>query len=257
MDYAWLAALDHIEWGGDTVTPRGQPTKELVCHTMIVDMTRPVVTVKERHLGYRFMCAEAAWLLSGDDRVETIAPYSKTIANFSDDGATFFGAYGPKLRAQLDYVVGCLRDDPLSRQAVANIWRESPRKTKDYPCHLSTQFLIRDGRLHQVATMRSSDLFLGIVYDIFNFSMWAAYVAICLGDRNLKLGNIYNTAASRHLYDTNAAAATACLADPAAKFEYAPFRWTEFVDSEDLIDHLWRLARGQVLFREWLKELRA
>jgi len=133
MDYAWLAALDHIEWGGDTVTPRGQPTKELVCHTMIVDMTRPVVTVKERHLGYRFMCAEAAWLLSGDDRVETIAPYSKTIANFSDDGATFFGAYGPKLRAQLDYVVGCLRDDPLSRQAVAKHLAREPAENKRLP----------------------------------------------------------------------------------------------------------------------------
>jgi thymidylate synthase len=255
LNEAWLNALYFVTNYGAIVVPRGRATQELVGHPITVDMTRCVLTIRERALGYRFMCAEAAWMLSGDDRVKTIAPYSKTIANFSDDDKTFFGAYGPKLRMQLKYIIDCLRADPESRQAVANIWRESPLPTKDYPCHLSAQFLIRRSRLHLIVTMRSSDLWLGVPYDIFNFSMWAAYVALELGRRDLKLGMLHNTAGSRHLYDTNLNGAVTCLADRAPRFEYAPLDWTEFDNGQELINHLWWHADKKPTKHRWLKEL--
>src|SRR6266581_3104939 len=90
-DHVWLRLLDSVVWEGQLVSPRGQKTREIIGSLITLDMNRPVVTITERKLGYRFMCAEAAWILSGDDRVETIAPFSKTIGNFSDDGKRFFG----------------------------------------------------------------------------------------------------------------------------------------------------------------------
>jgi thymidylate synthase len=255
LNTAWLRMLGEIIYQGDRVSPRGLDTSEVLGHQLVVDMARPVLSIRTRKLGYRFMAAEAAWTLSGDNRVSTIAPYSKTIAAFSDDGLTFFGAYGPKLHAQLTSVVTALKEDPGTRRAVANIWRENPMRTKDYPCHLSCQFLIRDARLHCFATMRSSDAWLGVPYDVSTFSHWAAYVLLALGDKTLSLGRLCNTAASRHLYHKDLPGALRCLEDDEA-FLYQYLDPWEFKDHEELVDHLWRVAmRDSDPAIAWLKEL--
>ena len=107
MDFSrtWLNAINDILSNGDPVAPRGKMTREMPQRTMVVDMRRPVLRVPDRSLSYKFMAAEAFWILSGDDRVETIAPYNSRIADFSDDGERFFGAYGPKIVAQLPYII--------------------------------------------------------------------------------------------------------------------------------------------------------
>lgn len=201
----WHQALMQIFHMGADVSPRGYLTKELIAVQSTIYMEQPIITSPGRQLGYRFMFAEAAWILSGDDKVETIAPYSKDISNFSDDGVTFFGAYGPKISDQIEYVVKTLVEDPTTRQAVINIWRENPPKTKDVPCTLSLQFIIRNGYLNCVATMRSSDIWLGHPYDIFNFSALSTAVAIYLREEGMgvKLGLLHLNAGSKHLYHRN------------------------------------------------------
>ena len=255
MDVVWLQLLKDVICNGTMVTPRNQKTSELLGSLIVVDMARPVVTITERTLGYRFMCAEAAWILSGDDRVETIAPYSRRVSQFSDDGRTFFGAYGPKIMAQVPYVVETLKRDPDSRQAVINIWREVPPLTKDCPCTLSCQFMIRGGMLDMFVTMRSSDVWLGVVYDVPSMSMVAAYVLLALRDDTLKLGSLYQVAASRHLYERDLARAQACLDGMTVGFKYAPFDSREFVKPNNLVDHLWKLARRETVVHKWLTEI--
>jgi thymidylate synthase len=154
------------------------------------------------------MAAEAYWILSGDDRVETIAPYSARIKDFSDDGVRFFGAYGPKIVAQLPYVVEKLLTDPRSRQAGLTIWRESPPETKDVPCTVAVFFAIRNGKLNAHVFMRSSDVWLGVPYDVFNFSMLSHLVCGLLNEQfdlgdQVSPGKLYLTAASSHLYAEN------------------------------------------------------
>ncbi|MCA6334071.1 MAG: hypothetical protein IM664_05580 [Phenylobacterium sp.] len=209
----WRRTLYLLKRDGDLVAPRGQRCYELLGHQTRVPMNDPLVTIRERKLGYKFMAAEAYWILTGDDRVETIAPYSKKISEFSDDGLTFFGAYGPKIRGQLPYVVSKLVEDPYSRQAVINIWRENPPRTKDVPCTTTVQWFIRDGRLHCVDTMRSSDIILGWPYDIFNFSMLSVALIALLRPHglNLLLGDLTLTAGSQHLYERDVDTAEACV----------------------------------------------
>lgn len=248
-DTAWLAAVGAVLSFGDPSQPRGQETRELLGHSVNIDMGRPVLTVERRRLGYRFLAAEAAWILSGDDRVETIAPYAAKIANFSDDGQTFFGAYGPKILAQLGYVVDTLIKDPDSRQAVVNIWRENPPVSRDIPCTLSAQFMIRGGRIHAAVSMRSSDLWLGLPYDLFNFSMLATWVALEISRRGgplYCLGTLTNFAGSRHLYERDWIAARACVAHRRPGFVYETVDTADFGSPDDLVEHLWALAeQGQ------------
>lgn len=215
----WLKALSIVQNAGFEVAPRGKRTIELLQHTHRIDMRRPVVDVPERKLNYRFMAAEAYWILSGDNRVETIAPYNSKIAEFSDDGQTFFGAYGPRIMSQLDYVVETLLRDRDSRQAGLTIWRENPPTTKDVPCTVAIFAAIRERtpgkpQLHLSVYMRSNDLWLGFPYDVFNFSMLAHLICARLntrmratwgpgvgGGQEVTPGTLNLTAASSHLYE--------------------------------------------------------
>jgi thymidylate synthase len=134
LNQAWRWLLHVLLAEGRVVKPRGLSTYELPQLTLVVDATDPVLTIKERKLNHRFMAAEAYWILTGDDRAETIVPYNSKLANFSDDGRRFFGAYGPPFIEQLGHVLRTLLLDRDSRQAMITLWRPSPRPTLDPPC---------------------------------------------------------------------------------------------------------------------------
>ena len=211
----WRHQLSCVLLNGFEVNPRGKRTRELLHQTLAVDMRRPVLRHPLRKLDYRFMAAEAFWILSGDDRVAGIAPFNQRIAEFSDDGKTFFGAYGPKIMTQLDYVLTKLTEDSFSRQAVLTIWREQPPPTKDVPCTVAISFTLRGGELNCHVFMRSSDLWLGLPYDVFNFSMLGHLVCARLNsqtsDYGVVPGQLYLTAVSSHLYQHNWEAAAMCI----------------------------------------------
>jgi thymidylate synthase len=252
---AWLDLLYHVYHQGRLTAPRGLPIKELLHCSATVDLDKPIVVEPLRDLGYRFMAAEAAWIMSGDDRVSTIKDYAKHIASFSDNGETFFGAYGPKIKAQLPFVLDKLAEDQDTRQAVLTIWRESPPASKDVPCTVSVQWLIRDGFIHCIDVMRSSDLWLGWPYDIFNFSMLTHYLRLCLRDRGIEVkpGTLTLFAGSQHIYERNFEAVEKILdARNPHHFSEAshekPVYVTAEIDKmdypEELADTLWLYANG-------------
>lgn len=241
VDTEWLKTVEQCMRWGQIVAPRGKKIKELLGYQTSISMEFPILSIQERKLGYKFMAAEAAWILSGDNRVKTIAPYSKAISSFSDDGYFYHGAYGPMIRDQLHYVIDALNSDPDTRQAVLTIWRPNPRPSKDIPCTVSIQFLIRNGMLHVVDTMRSSDLWLGWPYDVFNFSMLARYVICHLKDKPF-LGLLLLQAGSMHIYEDQWSAAEDLLTS-ATPTEVPNIPWFEHGD--DLVDWLWEQANGK------------
>ena len=227
----------------ETVSPRKLKTKELLGYQSTIDMNSPFVTVKNRNIGNKFRYAEAAWILSGDNKVSTIAPYSKIIHTFSDDGIRFFGSYGPKIVDQVSYVIEALHNDTETRQAVINIWREKPPKSKDVPCTCSLQFLIRNNKLNCIATMRSSDAWLGWVYDVFNFSCVSLYILLQLKSQHNKkysLGKLTLTAGSQHLYQQHWELAKKCLAPTPSSLVLNK----GFKNGNELIKNLWAVANG-------------
>ena len=253
VNQVWLHLLATLLATGKPHAPRNEQTLELLGYQTIIPMESPVVTVTARKLGRKFLAAEAAWILSGDNRVSSIAPFSKEIVKFSDDGLTFNGAYGPRFVDQVGYVVRSLARDPETRQAVLTTWRERPSASVDVPCTVALQFILRDGRLHCMVTMRSSDCWLGIVYDWHAFSMMASYVLLslrCQGGvapfwKDVTLGDLYLTAGSQHLYLRNRELAEACLKTPTDLGKpYPPYPLDSFNGPDDLIASLWERARA-------------
>lgn len=198
----WLRLLESITRHGAVTRPRGLEIRELT--GMMSHLHYPAQNIfahSERNLNYRFMVAEWLWIWFGHDDVATIARYNKQIARFSDNGVTFNGSYGPPVKQQWPRVEGVLKKDPDSRQAVIDIFggRET-YASKDVPCTLSLQFLIRGGFLNTIVTMRSQDMWLGYPYDIFNFTMLANIMAAVQG---VKLGWLELHVGSAHIYETN------------------------------------------------------
>lgn len=259
----WTDNLASVLYRGMVVSPRSGSdftgkTREIINFESSIDMRFPVVTIPRRRLGYRFLAAEARWIINGDNRVATIAPYSPVIHNFSDDGVTFFGAYGPRVKAQLQGVVDTLAADFATRQAVLTVWRQNPPKTKDIPCTVAIQWLIRNGRIHCIDTMRSSDLWLGWPYDVFNFTMLTAIIILMLRAQynvDFALGDLSLRAGSQHLYERDWESSKKCVLGVDA-VEYAPLDLRYFQDADDLISFLSKMAdekdRNNL---PWLKEI--
>jgi len=248
IDLALAHALDRVITQGTTSAPRGKKVRELVGQAISFDMRYPLVTRPSRELGYRFAPAEAAWILSGDNRLETIRKYSKFIWEFSDDGKFYSGAYGPRGVDQLTYVCDVLADDPDTRQAVIEVWRPNPRPGRDIPCTLSYQFIARDGKLHCVQSMRSSDVWLGYPYDAFNAAMLTGYIILLLRDRATRgrridgVGNHTLVVGSQHVYEPQWEKGLRFVDDHEFNFIPEPFDPHTFSSSSDLLQHLWNLA---------------
>lgn len=208
INWLYALALSNLLQRGKPVAPRGQPTLEVLgAQVVLQDAAGCVITLPSRRLNYHFMVAEWWWMMSGLDDV-SIGHFMPNILNYSDDGERFFGAYGPPWRAQVQYAIDCLRADPTSRQAVVTIWRPIPPPTKDVPCTVSMQYLLRDDALHAVVTMRSWDAWLGMPYDLFNFSRLAAIVA---GELKVPQGSLTVQAGSLHVYERDLERARALL----------------------------------------------
>lgn len=245
---AWLDLINDLLHFGQDVSPRGERTKEKLCVSRALRMTFPVVEVQARRLSWKFMAAEAMWILNGDDRVETISGFNKKIADFSDDGKTFFGAYGPRVKEQFSHVCRTLMHDTSSRQAVMTLWRPNPPASKDIPCTIALTFQIRHDALHCHAYMRSSDAWLGVPYDWFNFSMIAVNVASVvntLAPGTIKhLGNLYWTAASSHLYVKNMERAEACLVE-CLQYRHFPVPSTSFKNADGFEDFMITIRKAR------------
>lgn len=192
------------------VRPRGLNTFEHTAPMVLeIDPYYPLVSFAGRKLNYKFAAAEALWIITGRNDLEYLTQYNSNMTKFSDDGITLTGAYGPRINSQLDYVVNALAEDPATRQACLTIWERSPNPSKDIPCTVAMVFQLRDGRLDCHTFMRSSDVFLGLPYDMFSFSMVMRLVLDTYHLRSgtskmsVLLGTLYLYAASSHLYETD------------------------------------------------------
>jgi thymidylate synthase len=172
------------------------------------------IDLEDRKVNSKFMHREAAWIIEGSNKLADLTEVMKSYANYSDDGLTLSGAYGPKVVDQYRYVVDSIEADNATRQAVMNIWRERPGPSKDIPCTLSMQFIMRQNeegqnRLNSVVTMRSNDIVLGYTYDVYSFSMVANAVRLMLQERGIDIpldengnfGDLFVNPGSLHIYE--------------------------------------------------------
>ncbi len=236
VNHAYRVVLDYILKYGKDVEPRGKKTKEVPGFVFrINDSRRNVLISPNRAMSLRYMVAEWLWIMYGRNDVLTILPFNKNLESFSDDGQSFSGAYGPKVAEQWSFVRTTLEKDKDSRQAVMTLWTPRPRDSRDIPCTIALQFLIRDGRLNLITTMRSNDAWLGLPYDLYTFTQLQMVMASQLG---VETGWYQHQTGSMHLYEPHYEVAQKVIEEA---------KWNVY--DKDAVDTMTWLGRAYLLER--------
>ncbi len=227
VDGAWLAVLKQLVDRGQKMSSRiGSCIELLGFSTVLEDVERTWLTNPLRSADPVFAAAEVLWYLSGQQDPSMVEAYAPGYRKYVGDA---YGAYGRRIvgnayltecdalqllgtrdaityqfLSQLRGVVDLLRAKPDSRQAVVSLWRESDLAHAqagdklDLPCTLTLQYLVRGGRLCAITNMRSQDVWMGLPYDCFAFTVLQRLVAAAL---DLRPGFYVHQSGSVHLYE--------------------------------------------------------
>ena len=151
----------------------------------------------------RFAIAELMAYVAGWDDVAWLARFNKNIGQFSDDGITFRGAYGPRMAWSWATLFELLERDPDTRQAICQIYTPDDLtvESKDKPCNTSFQLQVIDGFLHMTVYQRSCDLVWGFPYDHFSF---CTILILMANQLNLLPGTVTRLMANAHVYEPHA-----------------------------------------------------
>lgn len=226
-DRAWINTIKDVLEYGDAVAPQkstgsgGRVSFEILPHQLAFNMRYPIVTIKP-NTSWVYMAAEPMWVINGSNRLDWAPEIDRIQSPYSDNQETLAGAYGPPFKQQLEYVARTLNSDINSRQAVMTIWKRDPFPSKDIPCTVALQFIVRDGFIHCIVTMRSSDVGMGLPYDMLTFTCMAAEVASMLNEP-VELGNCYITAGSRHIYQDQVSKLEYIVNNAIMNVEYNPW----------------------------------
>lgn len=153
---------------------------------------------------------EALWIIAGRRDVKFLADIVSNMRSFSDDGATYHGAYGYRLRNllpgeedfcdQIEEAIRRLSLNPDDRQVVMLIRRPDDMwyKGKDQPCNYAVDLKIRQGRLNMSVINRSNDFVWGMTgTNVVQFSTLQEYIAGRIG---VDVGTYHQITTSMHVY---------------------------------------------------------
>jgi len=262
---------------GERRSPRGLATLDL--NFTSINLVQPQKALPlgiGRKLNPAIAAVEAIQLIAGvsdPELVLRLAPQFERYTDWNEDGTTertFWGAYGDRIKMQVHCAVQKLTADPSTRQAIVTLWdpwMDNVQGKHDYPCTIALQFwLDTDGLLSMNTIMRSNDAWLGLPYDVFQFTQLQASVAHAL---HTQPGVYRHTTLSLHLYETNFDEARALVKDyvPQANREVFRNLWlpTESIGHpgqsfNDIMRRAQAIMRNEELYGEtpsesWYRDL--
>ncbi len=183
----------------------------------------PLLTTKKLH--FKSIVYELLWFLRGETNSKWLNTHGVTIW---DEWATESGELGPIYGKQwtawptqdggtinqIDNVLTLLRHNPNSRRIIFHAWNpeylpnesQSPQenvhagKMALSPCHLLYQFYVAQGHLSSQLYIRSSDVFLGLPYNIASLGLLTYMLA---QQAQLLPGELIITLGDTHLYQNH------------------------------------------------------
>lgn len=102
---------------------------------------------------------------------------------------------------QLQYIIDEIKNNPMSRRILMSYWNPPDfDKMVLYPCHYSVQFYVNNNKLDCLFNMRSSDVFLGLPFNIFSYAV-LTYIIACKCD--LTPGKLIYIGGDVHIYNNH------------------------------------------------------
>lgn len=228
--YKILAELNKY---GEIVKSRGLETRELINFSYVLPPRVRFMCFDARKLKMDYVKQEFLWYLVGeptDHSICRVASMWDGLINPDQSINSNYGFYifnphgGHRGQSNFDRVVETLKADPQSRRAVMMILGSDHlnSKTKDYPCTVFINFLIRDNKLNMLVRMRSQDAIFGMGNDapFFSFLHELMFWKLSASIESLQLGNYYHSADSFHVYAKHYEMVDKILDTPEASVDY-------------------------------------
>ena len=159
-----------------------------------------------------YLLGELSWYMSGNLKPDFIIKYSKFWSRLLNKNGTLNSNYGyhvfyKKVNASetaFQWCVNQLKNDVNSRQAIIlyNQDKFFNHQNKDFICTQLQHFIIRDNKLINLVYIRSSDIILGLTYDIPWWSLVQQQLFLTLKKKysKLQLGDLVVHGGSFHYY---------------------------------------------------------
>lgn len=210
--------VKHVLNNGNDITVRNKRTKE--CTECFISLTNisnhrlifSDTNAYERQEKYDKYCSdEISWYESGC-LIAKHAPsrFWETIADNEGKIQSNYGhiilhakrPYTAQGTTSFENAIRLLNEDKFSRQVILhyNLPSNYNTATKDIPCTISTQVLIRGNKLSFLVSQRSSDLYRGLPYDLawhchlmnkFIKNLSSTYTDITAGALSMMFGSIH------------------------------------------------------------------
>ncbi|MCF2942704.1 thymidylate synthase [Paenibacillus tarimensis] len=167
----------------------------------------PLVTTKKMHV--KSIIHELLWFLKGETNVRYLQENGVRIWNeWADENGELGPVYGSQWRAwqgadgkkidQIAQVVESIRKNPDSRRHIVSAWNVAEiDQMKLPPCHFVFQFYVAAGKLSCMLTMRSSDTFLGLPFNIAQYALLTHMIA---QQCDLEVGDFIYSGGDVHIY---------------------------------------------------------
>lgn len=199
----------------------------------------PLLTTRKIH--WRSIVGELLWMLRGDSNVRSLQKDGITIWNeWADENGDLGPVYGVQWRHwggdQLKRVINEIRTNPTSRRLIVSAWNAAEIDRMALPpCHALFQFHVdlrslTDGYLDCHLYQRSSDVFLGLPFNIASYALLTHMVAHICG---LNAGDLIISIGDAHLYRNHEEQARLLLTRdhlPAPALRLNPDLWRGQID---------------------------
>lgn len=209
-EYQYLQLLAAILKDGKTKPSRGiSDLKSIFGYQMRFDMRAgfPMLTTKK--MPFSIMLHELLWFVSGSSNIKYLQDHKIHYwDDFADKDLNLGPVYGVQWRSwpapdgkkidQLAWAIDQIKHNPNSKAILVSAWNAADLDAMRLPpCHTMFQFDVTKGKLRLQLYQRSSDVFLGLPFNIAQYSMLLHMVAHVTGTEPREL---IVTIGNAHLY---------------------------------------------------------
>lgn len=180
-------------------------TLKLFNQVLNIDLMQGFPVITSKKIFFKKALAEFRWMFEGRTDLEYL---KKNNVNWWNDFAvnnSLGKVYGHQIKNynehfnQINYVIKEIKEN--TRRAVITLWNPSDLKEQALPCCFTQFNFVRIGdKLNMSMSFRSSDLFLGLPYDIIVGTLFLITIA---NECNLKPNILGLNLADAHIYESH------------------------------------------------------
>jgi thymidylate synthase len=206
----YLDLLTKILEDGKTKPSRGiVDLKAIFGYQLRFDLRQgfPLLTTKK--MPFKILAHELLWFVSGNSNIKYLQDHKIHYwDDFADDELNLGPVYGVQWRHwknqdgtetdQLAWAIDQIKNNPNSKAIIVSAWNPTDlEEMRLPPCHTMFQFDVQKGKLRMQLYQRSSDVFLGLPFNIAQYAMLLMMVAKLTG---LEARELIVSIGNAHLY---------------------------------------------------------